>query len=186
MTAFSIAMNTAWGFFMDKESGIFWEILTYPITRRQFLIGKVCFNIFLSLLGALFAIALGVTVMGIAVRWSLLPLTAAVIVVTTAGWFFAMSILAVRLDRMDAFNTVISAAYIFLMFLSSLFYPLTGLPAWFRWIAWANPMTWQVDMLRFSLLDVGSPSIVLAEAGAFGAFTLVGLAAAVRTLDRAT
>jgi ABC-type polysaccharide/polyol phosphate export permease len=40
MTAFSVAMNTAWGFFMDKDSGIFYELLTYPITRRQLLIGK--------------------------------------------------------------------------------------------------------------------------------------------------
>ena len=56
MTAFSVAMNTAWGFFMDKDSGIFYELLTYPITRRQLLIGKGCFNVLLSVIGALLAI----------------------------------------------------------------------------------------------------------------------------------
>jgi ABC-2 type transport system permease protein len=185
MTAFSIAMNTAWTFFMDKDSGIFWELLTYPITRRQLLIGKVCFNVCLSLLGALMAVAVGVLAMDVPVRWDRLPVTALIIVVTTAGWFFLMSIFAVRLHRMDSFNTLTSAAYIFLMFLSSLFYPLDDVPGWFEAVSRLNPMTWQVDMLRLSLLGIGSPSLVLVEAIAFGAFTVVCLALAVRTLDRA-
>ena len=185
MTAFSVAMNTAWGFFMDKDSGIFYELLTYPITRRQLLIGKVCFNVLLSAVGALLAVALGVFAMHIQIRWEFLPLTALVIMATTAGWFFLLSIFAIRLKRMDAFNTVTSAAYIFLMFLSSLFYPLAGLPQWFQWTARINPMTWQVDMLRFSLLGAGAPAIVLTEAAAFVVFTLVCLALAIRALDRA-
>ena len=37
MVTFTVAMNTSWGFFMDKDSGIFYELLTYPITRPQFL-----------------------------------------------------------------------------------------------------------------------------------------------------
>lgn len=185
MTAFSVAMNTAWGFFMDKESGIFYELLTYPITRRELLIGKVCFNVLLSTLGALLAISLGVFVMGVQVRWELLPLTVLVIMATTGGWFFLLSIFAIRLHRMDAFNTVTSAAYIFLMFLSSMFYPLADLPGWFQWTARMNPMTWQVDMLRFSLLGTGAPIVVLLEAVAFALFALVCLAFAVRALDRA-
>lgn len=99
MTAFSVAMNTAWGFFMDKDSGIFYEILTYPMTWRQFLIGKVCFNVTVSLIGALLTILLGVWVMGVPVRWDLAPLTALVIVATTAGWFFLLSIFAIRLPQ---------------------------------------------------------------------------------------
>ena len=185
MTAFSVAMNTAWGFFLDKDSGIFYELLTYPITRRQLMIGKVCFNVAVSLIGALLTILLGVFVMHIAVRWEHMALTAVVIALTTAGWFFLLSIFAIRLHRMDSFNTVTSAAYIFLMFLSSMFYPLADLPGWFQWAARINPMTWQVDMLRFSLLGTGSATIVLLESAAFVVFTIVGLALAVRALDDA-
>src|SRR5262249_45106978 len=83
----------------------------------------------------------------------------------------------------DAFNTLTSAAYIFLMFLSSMFYPLSELPEWFRTVARINPMTWQVDMLRFSLLGTGAPTVMLLEGAAFVAFGLVGLAFAVRALD---
>ncbi|MGH7463054.1 MAG: ABC transporter permease, partial [Longimicrobiales bacterium] len=86
---------------------------------------------------------------------------------------------------MDAFNTVTSAAYILLMFFSSMFYPLTELPIWFRTLAYLNPMTWQVDLLRFSLLGAGAPGMLLLEGVALGIFAVVGLAVAVRALDRA-
>ena len=164
---------------------IFYEMLTYPITRRQLLIGKVCFNVCLSLIGALLSISVGVLMLNVPVRWEYLPVTALVILVTTAGWFFLLSIFAIRLHRMDSFNTVTSAAYIFLMFLSSMFYPLTDLPAWFQWTARVNPMTWQVDMLRFGLLGTGAPTVILLESVAFAVFTLVCLALAVRALDAA-
>jgi ABC-2 type transport system permease protein len=186
MTGFSVAMNTAWGFFMDKDSGIFYELLTYPITRRQFLVGKVCFNVAVSLIGAVLTTAVGIWVLAVPVRLDLIPLTALAIAVTTAGWFFLLSILAIRLQRMDSFNTVTSAAYIFLMFLSSMFYPLDGVPVWFYWIARINPMTWQVDLLRFSMLGAGNASVVVIESIAFALFTILCLRIAVRALNRAS
>jgi ABC-2 type transport system permease protein len=185
MTTFGIALNTSWGFFMDKDSGIFYELLTYPITRRQFLLGKIGFNVLLSSIGSLLAIALGALTMHVAVRWTWLPVTLLLVMCTTAGWFFLFSILAIRLTRMDSFNTVTSAAYIILMFLSTLFYPMDQLPAWFRSLAWLNPMTWQVDVLRFSLLGIGSGGTALLEFVGFTAFTLICLSLAVRTINRA-
>jgi ABC-2 type transport system permease protein len=185
MVTFSVAMNTSWGFFMDKDSGIFYELLTYPITRPQLLIGKISFNVLLAVIGSVLAVVLGVVVMDAPIRWDLLPLTAAIVVAATAGWFFLFSVFAIKFARMDSFNTVLSAAYILLMFLSSMFYPLTDLPIWFRVAAYFNPMTWQVDLLRFSLLGVGSPTTLLFEGLAVVGFAAVCLMAAVRALNRA-
>ena len=185
MVTFSVAMNTSWGFFMDKDSGIFYEMLTYPITRAQVLIGKISFNVLLAVIGSVLAIVLGVVAMAIPIRWDLLPLTAAIVVAATAGWFFLFSVFAIKLARMDSFNTVTSAAYILLMFFSSMFYPLTDVPGWFRVLAYLNPMTWQVDLLRFSLLGVGSASVILFEGLAVVGFSVICLIFAVRALNRA-
>ena len=185
MVTFSVAMNTSWGFFMDKDSGIFYELLTYPITRTQLLIGKISFNVLLAVIGSALSIILGALALDTPVRWDLLPLTIAIVIVATAGWFFLFSAFAIRLARMDAFNTVTSAAYILLMFFSSMFYPLTNLPVWFRVPAYLNPMTWQVDLLRFSLLGIGSPKALLIEGAALGLFTILCLTLAVRALNRA-
>jgi ABC-2 type transport system permease protein len=186
MVTFNVAMNTSWGFFMDKDSGIFYELLTYPITRQQFLIGKISFNVVLSVIGSLLVILLGVVVLEADIRWDLLPLTVAVVLVATAGWFFLFSVFAVRLRRMDAFNTLTTAAYILLMFFSTMFYPLSDLPLWFRAAAYFNPMTWQVDLFRFSLLGLGHPAVLLMEAAALGLFAVTCLALAVHALNRVT
>jgi ABC-2 type transport system permease protein len=185
MTTFGIAMNTSWSFFLDKESGIFFELLTYPITRRQLLIGKICFNVMLSALGSLLTMTLAIVVLGVRIRWDLLPITAAAIVITTAGWFFFFSIFSIRLHRMDSFNTFTSAAYIILMFISTMFYPIDQMPQWFRFIARLNPMTWQVDLLRFSVLGSGSAGMIAVESVAFIVFALVCLKFATRAIDLA-
>lgn len=184
MTCFGVAMNTSWGFFMDKDSGIFYELLTYPITREQLLIGKICFNVLLSMTGALLVILVAVLAMKVEIRLGGLPLTFLAVAITTAGWFFLFSILAVRLQRMDSFNTFTSAAYIILMFISTLFYPIEQLPSWFRGAALANPMTWQVDVLRYTTLGVDSGWVIW-ESIAFVVFALACLWFASRTMSRA-
>jgi ABC-2 type transport system permease protein len=185
MVTFMVAMNTSWGFFMDKDSGIFFEMLTYPITRRQILIGKIGFNVLMSLLCSALVVVLGVVAFDSPVRWDLLPLAAALIVVSTASWFFFFAAFAITLARMDAFNTVTSAAYILLMFFSSMFYPLDGLPRWFQVISYLNPLTWQVDLLRFGVLGVGNAGVLAIEAAALTVFGIACLAFAVRAMNRA-
>ena len=170
---------------MDKDSGIFYEFSRTPSPARQLLIGKICFNVLLSVIGSLLAVGVGVLAMNASIRWDLLPLTVAVIMVTTAGWFFMFSMFAVRLRRMDAFNT---------FYQRGLHHPDVHqhdvlsdqrAAAWFRMGGQLNPMTWQVDLLRFSLLGTGAPAVVFAEGVAFVVFTVAGLAVAVRTIDRA-
>ena len=184
MVTFYVALNTSWGFFMDKDSGIFYELLTFPITRGQLLIGKIVFNVLVSLIGSLLAILVAILAMGVEIRLDLLPMTAFIVAVTTGGWFFLFAIAAILMSRMDSFNTITSAAYILLMFLSTMFYPLDGLPMWFQTLAMLNPMTWQVDILRFSLLGTGDPTTLMLEAAAFVAFSAVSLVFAVRALNR--
>src|SRR5687767_14946725 len=41
MASFGIAANTSWSFFLDRDNGIFYEMLTYPLSRSQYLLGKV-------------------------------------------------------------------------------------------------------------------------------------------------
>jgi ABC-2 type transport system permease protein len=184
MVTFYVALNTSWGFFMDKDSGIFYELLTFPITRGQLLIGKIGFNVLVSLIGSSLAILVASIALDVDIRSDLLPLTALIVAVTTGGWFFLFAIAAILMNRMDSFNTITSAAYILLMFLSTMFYPLDGLPAWFQTLSMLNPMTWQVDLLRFSLLGTGDATALALEAIAFLAFSAISLVFAVRALNR--
>ena len=183
MASFGIASNTAWSFFLDRDNGIYFEMLTYPISRAQYLVGKVLFNIVVALVQAGITLWLADVLLGVPVRWATSPLVIPMVVVGTAGWFFFYAIFAVLIRRNDAFNTVTSVFYFVLLFASSMFYPLEPLPEAFRSIAYANPITWQVDVLRYVTTGLGNPALLPLEIAGFVLFTaaaFVGALAALR------
>jgi ABC-2 type transport system permease protein len=184
MASFGIAANTSWSFFLDRDNGIFYEMLTYPLSRTQYLIGKVLFNELVGLVQALLTVALAALLLGVPLRPGGAPLLMAATLIGTAGWFFFYAIFALRIRRNDAFNTVTSVFYFFFLFASSMFYPLEPLPPIFRLVARLNPITWQVDVLRYATIGTGSVQLIAIEAAAFVGFTLVSFAAAIWALDR--
>jgi len=174
MASFGIASNTSWSFFLDRDNGIFYEMLTYPMRRSEYLLGKVLFK---ELVGVVPALLLGVPV-----RFDRLPLLVGATLVGTAGWFFFYAIFALRIRRNDAYNTVTSVFYFVFLFASSMFYPLDPLPRMFRIVAFANPITWHIDVLRYATIGVGDAARITAEAAAFVVFTVASFAAAIRAL----
>jgi ABC-2 type transport system permease protein len=123
-------------------------------------------------------------VLGIHVQWQYTPLIAAGVVSGTAGWFFFLSIFALRIRRNDMFNTVLNLFYFVLMFASTMFYPLDGMPVWLRTVSTLNPLTWHTDALRYLTIGAGTPGDVIIKAAAFFVFLVVSFGIAVRTLQR--
>jgi ABC-type multidrug transport system permease subunit len=184
MASFGIAANTSWSFFLDRDNGIFFEMLTYPMSRAEYLFGKVLFNVLVSTVQGVITVGLGAALLGIRLRFDLLPLLFVGMAVGTTGWFFFYAIFALRTRRNDVFNSITSVLYFVLLFASSMFYPLEPLPAWFRAAALANPITWQIDLLRYSTLGLGSPRLIALESLAFVLFSLACFVLAVRSLQR--
>jgi ABC-2 type transport system permease protein len=178
MASFGIAANTSWSFFLDRDNGIFYEMLTYPISRSQYLLGKVLFNVLVGVMQTAITVLLAALVLGVPLRPPGWPLLALGMIVGTAGWFFFYAVFALWIRRNDAFNTVTSIFYFVFLFASSMFYPLEPLPASFRAIAYANPITWQVDVLRYATIGVGDPRAIVLESAAFVVFTLASFLAA--------
>jgi ABC-2 type transport system permease protein len=184
MASFGIASNSSWSFFVDRDNGIFYEMLTYPMSRAEYLLGKVTFNLFISLAQATITLVLGSRVLGIRLRLDLLPLLLATVVVGTSGWFFFYTIFALRIRRNDLFNGVTSVLYFVFLLASSLFYPIDPLPRGFRIVAMANPITWEVDLMRYATIGYGNPHNLTVETLAFSLFTLLCFAIAVRSLNK--
>ena len=157
-------------------------MLTYPLSRGQYLLGKVLFNVLVAVLQAAVTVLLAALLLGVRLRVEGWPLLAAGIIVGTAGWFFFYAAFALRIRRNDAFNTVTSIFYFVFLFASSMFYPLDPLPPTFRAIASVNPITWHVDVPRYATIGLGDPAWIALEALAFTLFTAAGFGAAVHAL----
>ena len=160
MASFGIASNTAWSFFMDRDNGIFFEMLTYPMRRAEYLLGKGLFNLLVSIAQAdRHGRARARSCSTCRSAGASLPLLAAAVFIGTAGWFFFYAIFALIIRRNDVFNTVTSVFYFVLLFASSMFYPVEPLPTPLRQLSWANPITWHVDVLRYATIGVGEPAL---------------------------
>ena len=172
MSCFGSAINQAYGFFVDRDNGIFYEFLTYPMTRGELLLGKMLFQCMMALAQTTLTLTAAYFILDIPINLTLLPLTIIAVMTGIAAWFFALSIVAFRMRRNDTFNTVINVAYFVLMFVSSMFYPLDAVPKWLKYISYINPLTWHTDVLRFTTIGVGDLSTISIEAVGFVLFLL--------------
>jgi ABC-2 type transport system permease protein len=184
MTCFGNALNTSYGFFIDRDNGILFEFLTYPMTRGQFLLGKILFQCVMTVLQSALTIFVSAVLLQVYVPWHAIPLILIAMIIGTAAWFFFLSIFAFLIRRNDTFNLVINVLYFVLMFLSSVFYPLERVPAWLRTVALLNPLSWHSDFLRFLTLGAGDLNVILLEIGGFCLFLVVSFWAAIRALQK--
>lgn len=183
MVTFSIAMNSSYAFFEDLQSGIFHELMTYPFARRDLLLGKLIFNAIFGAVGGLLCILAGTTALGIPIALASLPGLVLWILVGTAGWYFFFAWLSLKVRGFNAYHTTTSSLYLLLMFVSNLFYPADRLPQVVAWLAKLNPITWQVDLLRYYIYAEGAPASLGWEALAFAGFVAVSFWLANRILN---
>jgi ABC-2 type transport system permease protein len=182
MVTFSIAMNSSYAAFEDLQSGIFQEMLTYPFPRRALLLGKLLFNGAFGLLGSTCCLLAGVLALGLPIYWAkFLPLLLWILL-GTAAWYFFFVWVSLKVRGFNAYHTTTSSLYLLLMFVSNLFYPVETLPNWAQSIAYLNPITWQVDILRY-LTSSSREAGFMWEALAFMGFTAVSYWLANRKLN---
>ena len=181
--SFAIPSNTAWSFFMDRDNGIFYEMLTYPMTRVEYLFGRMLFTVALALAQAALTLAAARFLLHVPLAGTHVLLLVLMLALGPSAWFYVYAALALRIRRNDAFNAVTSILYFVLIFVSSMFYPTEPLPRWFAAAALANPITWQVDVLRYLTIGFGDPHRVAIEAIGFVAFTVAASFAAVHVLN---
>jgi ABC-2 type transport system permease protein len=185
MAGQTLAVNSSWALFMDRDNGIFFEHLTYPLTRANFLGGRLLFNLGMGALQSIVLIAAAIFVLRVPVGAGQAVGLLAVALAAIPLWFFALFAAAIRIRRMDAYSTFLNVVFLGALLLSPVFYPIDEMPAWFRIVASANPLTWSVDLLRgiaFGALDGRRLAL---EALAYVAGTAAAFVWALRSLRTA-
>jgi ABC-type polysaccharide/polyol phosphate export permease len=86
---------------------------------------------------------------------------------------------------MDAYATFQNIVFLGALLISPVFYPIDRMPSWFRAVAYANPLTWSVDILRGIAFGGMHESRLALEAGAYAAGTAAAFVWALRSLRTA-
>ncbi|MDX1566218.1 MAG: ABC transporter permease [Longimicrobiales bacterium] len=171
-------VTTALNIAREKEQGTIEQLNVTPITRGQFVAGKLAPFLLLGILELAFGLFLAWIVYDIPFRGSLL-------LVFAGGGLYLLSALGLGLIISTASDTQQQAQFLafFLMviylFLSGIFTPVESMPEWARMLAEMNPMKHFVALVRAILLRGAGVPQVATELWALTALAVVTLPMAV-------
>ncbi len=174
MSVFFAALFNAVSLVYDREFGILKEMLVAPVSRAAVAFGK-------TLGGATVATLQGTVVFAFAplvgVRLGpLLVLRLWPIMFLGAFALSSMGVaMAARMRSIESFQMINQFVMFPLIFLSGIFFPLQGLPAWMNVLVRINPVSYAVDPLRRVILEAqGLPDTVMSRLAESGVALSIG------------
>ena len=185
MAGQTLAVNSSWALFMDRDNGILFEHLTYPVKRADFLGGRLLFNLGMAALQAVILLVSAGLFLDVSLGWVRAAALVAGSVLVVPVWVFALVAAAIQIRRVDTFSTFLNVVFLGALLLSPVFFPLEEMPGWFRAIAAANPLTWAVDVLRGIAFGSDRPRLLVLEGAAYLAATAAAFHWALKSLRTA-
>jgi ABC-2 type transport system permease protein len=162
---------TAQNITRENELGTLEQLNVTPMTKVQFIAGKLIPFWLLSLLIFTIGLAIGKLVFDIPLRGNLLLVYLAAMVYLIVVLGLGLWISTITRTQQQAMFVAFSVLLIFLL-MSGLFTPVDSMPRWAQWVAEANPVKHFVAIMRAVLVrgagleTVGPPILGLAGAGA--------------------
>jgi len=177
------AVGSGFTLIEDRDTGFLRALLIAPVSRASIVLAKLLARALASLvlIGLLLLVLMTFTPLRVA---NPVALIAAILGIT--AMFSSMGVvLASRLRRGESFRTLSAMVTVPLYLFSGIFYPVDTLPLPTRWIAFVNPLTYGVELLRYGVMDVSERSVLVSAALLF-ALGSIGVVAAIISFDRSS
>ncbi|MCZ7357596.1 MAG: ABC transporter permease [Candidatus Methanoperedens sp.] len=144
----------------DREFGFLKEILIAPVSRFYVSLGKAVGGVTTSMIQGILILVIA-WLIGIEYKSFIGVLISIPIMFISGIGFIGLGIaLASKIDSHEGFQMVMSFLTMPLVLLSPAFFPISNLPPWLKVLVYANPLTYGIEALRWSLL--GKPAIPIA------------------------
>jgi ABC-2 type transport system permease protein len=143
-----------WGIqiLFDKRFGFLKEMLVAPVPRLRILLGNALGGATISLIQAVLVFVISI---GLGFRmhnWALLPLAFLVMLILSLTLTSFGAGIASMVEDFQGFQGINNFLIFPLFFLSSSLYPLTNLPRFLELLASLNPLSYSVDLLRYTMI----------------------------------
>ncbi|MET1075560.1 MAG: ABC transporter permease [Umezawaea sp.] len=181
-TAMQSALQAGVGLVTDMKNGVLARFRSLPIRPSSVLIARSLSDLVRSAFQLLVMIAFAVLIFGFSPAGGVLGVAAALALSLIVGWGLGWVFLAIAawVRNAELMQTVGFLAIFPLMFASSAYVPVTGLPGWLQAVANVNPLTHAVNAARGLALAqpvdgaVAAIAISLVIAAVGGAFAVKG------------
>jgi len=143
---------------IDNNNNLIPSILISKTSIYSYFIGKLIANILLTFIRIILLIIIGWLIFGLPVPLHLVQVINLTLAILTGCciWFsigFVCGIFIVKEDRRDLILSVVSMP---ISFASSVYYNIDSAPEFIRTLARFNPLTYNCNLLRESILNIGT------------------------------
>ena len=153
MNSFMAGVSVVW----DREFGFLKEVLVAPINRASVAVGKTLGSATIAMLqGSLILLLAPLIGISLSAGKVLAVLPLMLLLATTMSSLGVL--LATRIRSMEAFQAVMQMMMFPMIFLSGVFFPLDGLPAWMNVLVKINPATYGIAPIRQVMLGASTES----------------------------
>lgn len=134
----------------DREFGVLKEILVSPVSRKTFVSAKITSGGIISTVQAMVMLAFA-PMLGIAMSPRSVILTIFALFLISCSLTAFGIVIASRMTSFEGFNSVINLIVQPMFFVSGALYPVKNFPVFLKVLAYINPITYSVDMLKHIL-----------------------------------
>ncbi len=174
-----------WGIqiLFDKRFGFLKEMLVAPVSRLRILLGNALGGATISMIQGVFVLIISFALGFRPYSWAYIPLALVIMIALSLALTSYGAGLASIVEDFQGFQSINNFLIFPLFFLSSALYPLTNVPAALKIMSYANPLSYCVDGLRYSMIHTHHFNIWL-DFTVIAANMVVGVAFAVNRFNR--
>lgn len=176
---------TAQNIAREKEVGTLEQLNVTPITRGQFIAGKLLPFWFLALVTFTIGLAIAKFVFGVPMRGSLLLVYVAAAVYLVVALGIGLWISTITRTQQQTMFVSFFIMMIYLL-MSGLFTPLESMPVWAQYLAELNPVKHFVLIMRDVLVRGADARAIALPLGVLGVMGVVVLSGAIRQYRKTT
>ena len=167
----------------EKEDGTIVRILMTPVSRRSVILGKTIYQLILQLIRAVILILAAYFLVGFHMNGSWL-LVALVLIIFTLGGVGMGIVMSTRVNDMESFFQLNLLLTLPSMFITGVFFPLSSVPDWMRYIAYLLPLTYANDAMRTIMIKGQGLSAISTDLIILSLFALITFSAGVHLFRR--
>ncbi|TCP48534.1 ABC-2 type transport system permease protein [Tamaricihabitans halophyticus] len=180
------ALQSGIGLVTDMKNGVLGRFRSLPIQQWSVLFARSAADLIRTAVQLLILLGFAIVLFGFSPAGGFVGIAAAFGLALIVSWALSWVFLAVGawLRNAETMQQVGFLAMFPLMFASSAYVPLEGLPGWLRAVATVNPLTYAVDAARNLALAMPVGGGVLGAVATSAGLLAIGVFAAVRGFRR--
>jgi ABC-2 type transport system permease protein len=180
------ALQSGIGLVTDMKNGVLGRLRSLPVSNSSVLIARSLSDLVRTATQLIVLLLAATVLFDFSPAGGVLGVLPAFLLALAVSWALSWVFLAVGawVRNAESMQTVGFLAMFPLMFASSAFVPVDGLPVWLRVVATINPLTYAVDASRNLALDMPVGNGVIGALAASAGLLVVGVVAAIRGFRR--